>query len=92
MIKTIRKEEFDLLIKILPEYYSYIMKNPETYISRFYGLHRLKCYKKDNTLVKNIYILVMNSVFEDILNTDDIIEKYDLKGSTYKRISTEKDI
>lgn len=66
MIKTIRKEEFDLLIKILPEYYSYIMKNPETYISRFYGLHRLKCYKKDNTLVKNIYILVMNSVFEDI--------------------------
>ena len=60
------------------------MKNQETYLSRFYGLHRLKCYDNNNKLVKNIYILVMNKVFEDVLNPENLTDKYDLKGSTYK--------
>lgn len=34
----------------------------------------------------------MNNVFEDIINPEDITEKFDLKGSTFKRSSSEIDI
>ena len=34
----------------------------------------------------------MNNVFEDVINPEEISEKYDLKGSTYKRCSSPTDI
>lgn len=34
----------------------------------------------------------MNNVFEDLNNPENITDKYDLKGSTYKRISSPIDI
>lgn len=91
MIKTIWENEFQLLFKILPDYYRYIIKYPQTYMSRFYGLHRLKCYNKNGNLVKNICIIVMNNVFDKIESPELIHNKYDLKGSTYKRKSNEND-
>ena len=39
MIKTIKKEEFNLLMDTLSDYYDYIIKNPDTFLSRYYGLH-----------------------------------------------------
>ena len=45
----------------------------------------MKCYNSSGNLVKNIYIVVMNNVFEEIKNPEEVREKYDLKGSTYKR-------
>ena len=45
MIKTIPKEEFDLLKNILPNYYRYIVEHQKTLLPRFFGLHQIKCYK-----------------------------------------------
>lgn len=45
----------------------------------------MKCYDGTNSLVQNIYIVVMNNVLEKINPKIEVV-KYDLKGSTYKRI------
>jgi len=41
MLKTIQYREYKCLKKILKDYYNYIKKNPETLITRFFGLHKL---------------------------------------------------
>lgn len=64
-------------------YFHYFLSN----LIRIYGLHKIK-YKVDNELNnKPIYFIIM----ENILNTDKVIhERYDLKGSLYKRKTFEK--
>ncbi len=90
MIKTIKKPEFYLLMKTLPNYYNYIKNHPRTLISRYYGLHQLKCYN-DSSLVYDIYICIMNNVF-NLENPEKIQSIYDLKGSSYKRKTPEENI
>ena len=36
------KEENKFLRRILPEYYKYMLANPDTLMTRFYGMHRVK--------------------------------------------------
>ena len=90
MLKTIKKKEFDVLLNTLPPYYGYIVNNSNTLLTRYYGLHQMKCYK-EKKLIYNIYIIVINNVF-DIENPELIKNKYDLKGSTYKRITSKRSI
>ena len=42
MIKTVRKEEMQLLLELVPTYYTHCLDNPETLLTRFYGVHRVK--------------------------------------------------
>jgi hypothetical protein len=56
MIKTIKKSEFFVLKDMLPEYFKYIIENPETLITKYYGLHQLKCYNKNSRIVYTIYV------------------------------------
>ena len=42
MIKTVRKEEMRLLLELIPEYYAHCHNNPDTLLTRFYGVHRVK--------------------------------------------------
>lgn len=42
MIKTVRKEEMHLLIDLIPKYYAHCKNNPDTLLTRFYGVHRIK--------------------------------------------------
>lgn len=56
MIKTIKKSEFFVLKDMLPEYYNYIIDNPDTLITKYYGLHQLKCYSKTGRIVYTIYV------------------------------------
>lgn len=90
MVKTIHKSEFQILLQTLNSYYTYLQNYPQTLLTRYFGLHELKCYN-DTTLVYDIFIVVMNNVF-DLDDPDSIREKYDLKGSTYQRITSEKHI
>ena len=91
MIKTITKEEFTVLLDLLPEYYNYLLKNPKTLINRFYGLHQMKCYDSDHSLVSHIYVVVMNNVF-DLGSPELLQDKFDLKGSTSGRLTTNLEI
>lgn len=84
MIKTQSKAESKFLRRILPHYYQYVMTHPHTYITRFYGMHRIKMPH----LRKKVHFVVMQSVF---YGDNDIHEMYDLKGSTVGRAATAKE-
>ena len=42
MIKTIRGEEVRLLLSLLPAYHAHCRAHPDTLLTRFHGLHRVK--------------------------------------------------
>lgn len=84
IIKTIHHAEHKVLRKILKEYYEHVTNNPNTLLSQFYGLHRVKI-----PYGRKIHFVVMNNLFpphRDIHNT------FDLKGSTVGRDFKESDL
>jgi len=42
MIKTLRKSEVQVLLRMLPEYYYHVRTYENTLITKFFGLHRVK--------------------------------------------------
>lgn len=84
IIKTIHHSEHKLLRKILPEYYKHVEQNPNTLISQFYGLHRVKM-----AYGRKIHFVVMNNLFPP---HRDIHQTFDLKGSTIGRDLREEDL
>lgn len=78
IIKTIHHSEHKQLRRILKDYYHHVKTNPNTLISQFYGLHRLKVRGS----IKKVHFIVMNNLFPP---HRDIHCKYDLKGSTWGR-------
>jgi 1-phosphatidylinositol-4-phosphate 5-kinase len=77
IIKTIHHAEHKVLRKILKEYYKHVIDNPNTLISQFYGLHRVKI-----PYGRKIHFVVMNNLFPP---HRDIHQMFDLKGSTIGR-------
>ena len=77
IIKTVHQHEAKFLRKILPEYYAYVTENPNTLLSQFYGLHRVKM-----PFGRKIHFVVMNNLFPP---HKDIHRTFDLKGSTIGR-------
>ena len=84
IIKTIHAAEHKLLRKILRDYYAHIEKYPNTLISQFYGLHRVKI-----PYGRKIHFVVMNNLFPP---HRDIHQTFDLKGSTIGRDFKEEDL
>jgi len=76
MMKTIPKREFDQFLEVLPQYYEMIRQNPNSLVSRFYGLHRVKWQHHKGT-ARISYLVVMNNVFKDF----NVGIRFDLKGS-----------
>ena len=84
IIKTIKQQEHEFLRKILQNYYEHIRRNPNSLLTRFYGLHRVRMSN-----IKKIYFVVMGNVFPP---HKDIHETYDLKGSTKGRFVTAEEL
>ncbi|RKP18354.1 SAICAR synthase-like protein [Rozella allomycis CSF55] len=84
IIKTIHHEEHRFMRKILRNYYNHIKQNPDTLISRFYGLYRVKLPHS-----RKIHFVVMGNIFPP---HKDIHEIYDLKGSTVGRMVSKESI
>ncbi|KAL8695384.1 MAG: hypothetical protein Q9218_000143 [Villophora microphyllina] len=84
IIKTIHPAEHKLLRKILRDYYAHIEKYPNTLLSQFYGLHRVKI-----PYGRKIHFVVMNNLFPP---HRDIHQMFDLKGSTIGRDFKEEDL
>ena len=83
ILKTCTKNEAAFLIKALPRYHGHLMAHRYTLLCRFFGLHRVHL---PTTLGKKVYFVVMGNV----LPIDKPIhERYDLKGSTRGRITSE---
>ncbi len=84
IIKTIHHGEHKFLRKILRDYYNHVVDNPNTLLSQFYGLHRVKV-----PYGKKIHFVVMNNLFPP---HRDIHTTFDLKGSTIGRDYREDDL
>ncbi|KAG4304768.1 hypothetical protein PORY_001821 [Pneumocystis oryctolagi] len=84
IIKTIHHSEHKFLRKILKQYYEHVKKNPNTLISQFYGLHRVKM-----PYGHKIHFVIMNNLFPP---HRDIHKTFDLKGSTVGRDYKEDDL
>ncbi|GAB7357291.1 hypothetical protein MBLNU459_g8259t2 [Dothideomycetes sp. NU459] len=84
IIKTIHHAEHKFLRKILREYYNHVTANPNTLLSQFYGLHRVKI-----PYGRKIHFVVMNNLFPP---HRDIHRTFDLKGSTIGRDFREEDL
>lgn len=83
LLKTIPRKEFKLMKNMLKNYHVYLKdKNPDTFISKVYGLHKVIFYRKKGKTKKKLYFCVMNNVFQTSKKID---LRYDLKGSTYGR-------
>ena len=81
MVKTLRSDEFDLIRHtFLKEYVQYLTHNPNSLLCRIYCMYNITLSQGDEML-----IIVMRNVLGDF--KDNIIAKYDLKGSTANRKS-----
>ncbi|XP_050537040.1 phosphatidylinositol 4-phosphate 5-kinase type-1 alpha-like isoform X2 [Daktulosphaira vitifoliae] len=76
IMKTVQHKEGEFLQKLLPGYYMNLNQNPRTLLPKFFGLY---CYQCNS---KNIRLVAMNNLLPSNIK---IHQKYDLKGSTYKR-------
>ncbi|KAI5361695.1 Putative phosphatidylinositol-4-phosphate 5-kinase, core [Septoria linicola] len=84
IIKTIHHGEHKFLRMILRDYYNHVTENPNTLLSQFYGLHRVKI-----PYGRKIHFVVMNNLFPP---HRDIHRTFDLKGSTIGRDFREEDL
>lgn len=84
IIKTIHHAEHKFLRKILKDYYNHVTENPNTLLSQFYGLHRVKI-----PYGRKIHFVVMNNLFPP---HRDIHHTFDLKGSTIGRDFKEEEL
>lgn len=80
MIKTLRKSEVKVLLKMLPDYHHHVRSHENTLITKFFGLHRIK-----PSSGQKFRFVVMGNMFCTELR---IHRRFDLKGSSLGR-STE---
>jgi len=84
ILKTINYKEMELLkSKLLFQMFHYLKNNKDSLISRLYGLYKIKMssgiFKEEE-----LYIILMKNVF-GTFHKENIIVKYDLKGSILNR-------
>mmetsp|Transcript_38591 Transcript_38591/g.64783 ORF Transcript_38591/g.64783 Transcript_38591/m.64783 type:complete len:717 (+) Transcript_38591:351-2501(+) len=91
MIKTIEQAEAKCLIELLHAYSKHLNDNPESKLCKIYGLYRLSLNHSLPRMGgrKKFYFIIMESVFYTARYIHLI---YDLKGSSYRREATDKDI
>ncbi|CAI0461937.1 unnamed protein product [Linum tenue] len=77
MIKTMKKAEVKVLIRMLPAYYNHVRQFENTLVTKYFGLHCVK-------LTGPVRFIIMGNLF----NTEYAIHRrFDLKGSSHGRIT-----
>nr|POE70082.1 phosphatidylinositol 4-phosphate 5-kinase 9 [Quercus suber] len=96
MIKTLRKSEVKVLLRMLPDYHYHVRKYENTLITKFFGLHRIipSSGQKVSSTMKQSSVLefrfvVMGNMFCTELR---IHRRYDLKGSSLGRSADKVEI
>ncbi|XP_063674809.1 phosphatidylinositol 4-phosphate 5-kinase type-1 alpha-like isoform X3 [Bolinopsis microptera] len=82
IIKTITRKEAIFLQKLLPGYYLNLTQNKKTTLPCFYGSFQYE------SMGKTIRICIMNNILPSNIKYH---EKYDLKGSMFKRQANHKE-
>ncbi|XWS15084.1 hypothetical protein CRYUN_Cryun35bG0063900 [Craigia yunnanensis] len=81
MIKTVKKSEVKVLIRMLPSYYQHVCRYENSLVTKFYGVHCVKPIGGQKTR-----FIVMGNLF---CSEYRIHRRFDLKGSSHGR-STDK--
>ncbi|KAM7268202.1 hypothetical protein ACFE04_010368 [Oxalis oulophora] len=83
MIKTMKKAEVKVFLRMLPAYYNHFRSFENTLVTKFYGLH---CVKLTGTAQKKVRFVIMGNLFCNFA----IHRRFDLKGSSHGRSTTIK--
>ncbi|KAG8391122.1 hypothetical protein BUALT_Bualt01G0155100 [Buddleja alternifolia] len=83
MIKTMKKSEVKVLIRMLPAYYNHVRAYENTLVTKFFGLH---CVRMSGPGQKKVRFVIMGNLF---CTEYAIHRRFDLKGSSHGRL-TEK--
>ncbi|XP_039135721.1 phosphatidylinositol 4-phosphate 5-kinase 6-like [Dioscorea cayenensis subsp. rotundata] len=79
MIKTVKKSEVKVLLRMLPAYYNHVRAFENTLVTKFFGLH---CVKLTGAIQRKVRFVIMGNLF----CTDyPIHRRFDLKGSSHGR-------
>lgn len=81
ILKTCTTREAAFLMAALPQYHQHLMQNRYTLLSRIFGLHRVQMRSG-----RRVFFVVMGNVFPI---DRPVHERYDLKGSTRNRFTTD---
>ncbi|KAG6603313.1 phosphatidylinositol 4-phosphate 5-kinase 4-like isoform X1 [Cucurbita moschata] len=79
MIKTMKKSEAKVLIRMLSAYYNHVRAFETTLVTKFYGLH---CVKLTGPIQKKVRFIIMGNLF---CSEYSIHRRFDLKGSILGR-------
>ncbi|XP_044510621.1 phosphatidylinositol 4-phosphate 5-kinase 1-like [Mangifera indica] len=79
MIKTVRKSEVKVLIRMLPSYYQHVCRYENSLVTKFYGVHCVKPIGGQKTR-----FIVMGNLF---CSEYRIHRRFDLKGSSHGRMT-----
>mmetsp|Transcript_13998 Transcript_13998/g.13603 ORF Transcript_13998/g.13603 Transcript_13998/m.13603 type:complete len:165 (+) Transcript_13998:377-871(+) len=81
-IKTLKPSELKLLTTsgFLSKYYHYLAENPYSMLTRYYGVYKIKI-----KYMQPVSVVVMDNLMG--ANANLLTSIYDLKGSTFKRLS-----
>ena len=82
IIKSMTKEECQVLLRILPSYHEYVIAHPTTFLTKYVGCHSVSLQ-----YTGKVYFCVMKNIFGGDSNAPakKIHETYDLKGSWVNR-------
>merc|ERR1719341_1150886 len=81
-LKTVSSKEAEFLQKILPGLYKNLQENPQTLLTKYYGMFAYQANQK------NIRLVVMKNLFPSGVKMH---LKFDLKGSTHGRKASAKE-
>ncbi|AET02320.2 putative 1-phosphatidylinositol-4-phosphate 5-kinase [Medicago truncatula] len=79
MIKTMKKSEVKVFLRMLPGYYKHVRAFENTLVTKFFGLH---CVKLPGASQKKVRFVIMGNLF---CSQYAIHRRFDLKGSTFGR-------
>ncbi|KAK7323290.1 hypothetical protein VNO77_26756 [Canavalia gladiata] len=79
MIKTMKKAEVKVFLRMLPSYYKHVRSFENTLVTKFFGLH---CVRLTGTAQKKVRFVIMGNLF---CSQNAIHRRFDLKGSTFGR-------
>ena len=87
LVKTVRDYDAKFIQqKFLNEYYNYVKHTPGTFIAKLFGCFGYIPYLSQQTSITVDSFTLRFAVFSNFIPTRlEIHEKYDLKGSSYKR-------
>ncbi|KAK6163079.1 hypothetical protein DH2020_002920 [Rehmannia glutinosa] len=81
MIKTMKKSEVKVLIRMLSAYYNHVRAFENTLVTKFFGLH---CVKLTGPAQKKVRFVIMGNLF---CTEVAIHRRFDLKGSSHGRLT-----